>query len=213
MAPRPDPHSRGGFWWSARLPLGVFGYSPTVRGASSRVDNAIRRLRRSFCRGGVVPESDCYPREGGCYPRELLGPHSRKVHQLLMEACVWNRSVPTGDRLQRMDDERGQPERHGAKREQRREGGCGVSFERILHFRERPSAEGDASKLSPTETPSIPRSVLLAPVLLSFASQRSRGDSEEPRAFGEPVRRVLANSSCRSTSACSTMPELWEPLV
>jgi hypothetical protein len=126
--------------------------------------------------------------EAGMTRLHLFGPHSREFHQLLMQARVESRSVPAGDRLQRADDERGQPERHGAKRKQLRERGGGIASERVLYLGDRPPAEGDARELPPTETPPIARSVLFAPVVLGFPPQHAGSDPEKPRTCGKAVR-------------------------
>jgi hypothetical protein len=125
--------------------------------------------------------------EAGVNRLHLLGPHSREVHQLLMEACVGSRSVPAGDRLQCADDERGKPDSDGTEGQQWRESGRGIDPERVLNLGERPSPESDAYELSPSETPSTFRPVLLASVVRGFPSQGRRCDSKESRTLGKAV--------------------------
>jgi hypothetical protein len=123
--------------------------------------------------------------EAGVSRLNLLGP---QLHQLLVQTGVGSRSVPAGDRLQRADDECGQPDGRSAKGEQRRRDDLSIATERILHFRDAPPAEGDARQLSPSETPLAAGPVFVSPVVLSLPSQRGRGDSEESRSLSESVR-------------------------
>jgi len=113
---------------------------------------------------------------------------TRELQQFTAEVGVDRRPVLRRDRLQRPDDVLGEPDRHAAEREERRESGCGIGPERVHDLFQRPPTEGDQRDLSPREAPSSISPVLLANVERGLSLQLAGGDSEKPRTFGKAIR-------------------------